>query len=85
MYDFCFFFCFLLVPPGVPSAPSAIALLLCTGSEMVLGWRAPTCNGGGSIRSYYLDQMEKGKETWREVNIKPVKERQFKVSEALLL
>ncbi|KAG7216849.1 hypothetical protein INR49_001503 [Caranx melampygus] len=63
----------------VPSAPSAIALLLCTGSEMVLGWRAPTYNGGDSVRGYYLDQVEKGKETWREVNIKPVKERQFKV------
>uniref|UniRef100_A0A672HCA0 Myomesin 3 n=2 Tax=Salarias fasciatus TaxID=181472 RepID=A0A672HCA0_SALFA len=42
----------------VPSAPSAIALLLCTGSEMVLGWRAPSDNGGSRIRGYYLDQRE---------------------------
>lgn len=63
----------------VPSAPSAIALLLCTGSEMVLGWRAPSFNGGDPVRGYYLDQREKGMETWREVNVKPAKERQLKV------
>uniref|UniRef100_A0A3Q1GUW9 Myomesin 3 n=1 Tax=Acanthochromis polyacanthus TaxID=80966 RepID=A0A3Q1GUW9_9TELE len=63
----------------VPSAPSAIALLLCTGSEMVLGWRAPSCNGGDPVRGYYLDKRRKGMKVWREVNIKPVKERRFKV------
>ncbi|XP_037641548.1 myomesin-3 [Sebastes umbrosus] len=64
---------------SVPSAPSAIALLLCTGSEMVLGWRAPARKGGAPVREYYLDQRENGLETWREVNVKPVKERQLKV------
>lgn len=64
---------------NVPSAPSAIALLLCTGSEMVLGWRAPARSGGNPVRGYYLDKREKGRDTWREVNVKPVKERQFKV------
>uniref|UniRef100_A0A3B3WDU2 Myomesin 3 n=1 Tax=Poecilia mexicana TaxID=48701 RepID=A0A3B3WDU2_9TELE len=59
---------------NVPSPPSAIALLLCTESEMVLGWRAPSSNGGGSVHGYYLDQKEKGMEIWREVNIKPAKE-----------
>nr|XP_046254368.1 myomesin-3 [Scatophagus argus]XP_046254370.1 myomesin-3 [Scatophagus argus] len=63
----------------VPSAPSAIALLLCTGSEMVLGWRAPAHNGGDPVRGYYLDQREKEVKIWREVNIRPAKERQFKV------
>uniref|UniRef100_A0A8C7ZS37 Myomesin 3 n=1 Tax=Oryzias sinensis TaxID=183150 RepID=A0A8C7ZS37_9TELE len=56
---------------NVPSAPSAICLLLCTGSEMVLGWRAPSCKGGNPVQGYYLDQREKGMETWREVNVKP--------------
>ncbi|XP_023820335.1 myomesin-3 [Oryzias latipes] len=65
---------------NVPSAPSAICLLLCTGSEMVLGWRAPSCKGGNPVQGYYLDQREKGMETWREVNVKPAKKRQFKVS-----
>uniref|UniRef100_A0A3B3DUH9 Myomesin 3 n=1 Tax=Oryzias melastigma TaxID=30732 RepID=A0A3B3DUH9_ORYME len=65
---------------NVPSAPSAISLLLCSGSEMVLGWRAPSCHGGSPVQGYYLDQREKGTETWREVNVKPAKKRQFKVS-----
>ncbi|XP_034730713.1 myomesin-3 isoform X2 [Etheostoma cragini] len=64
---------------SVPSAPSGITLLLCTGSEMVLGWRAPTCNGGDPVRGYYLDKREKDTDTWREVNVKSTKERQFKV------
>ncbi|XP_042346235.1 myomesin-3 [Plectropomus leopardus] len=64
---------------SVPSAPSAIALLLCTESEMVVGWRAPAKNGGDPVRGYYLDQREKDMETWREVNVKPVEERQLKV------
>ncbi|XP_074539735.1 myomesin-3 [Halichoeres trimaculatus] len=64
---------------NVPSAPSAITLLLCTGSEMVLSWRAPAFNGGDPVRGYYLDQRETGMEAWREVNVKPAKERQFKV------
>ncbi|XP_037532742.1 myomesin-3 [Nematolebias whitei] len=65
---------------NVPSPPSAVALLLCTGSEMVLGWRAPSSNRGNPVRGYYLDQREKGAKTWREVNVKPAKEKQFKVS-----
>lgn len=65
---------------GVPSPPSAIALLLCTGSEMVLGWRVPAHNGGDPVRGYYLDQREYGLTVWREVNVKPIKERTYKVS-----
>lgn len=49
---------------------------------MVLGWRAPFSDGGSPVRGYYLDQKEKGMEIWREVNVKPVKERQFKVGNA---
>lgn len=74
-------FLFLLTA-AVPSAPSAIALLLCTGSEMVLGWRAPARHGGDPVLEYYLDQREKGGKTWREVNVKPAKKRQFKVGNA---
>jgi len=52
---------------------------------MVLGWRAPSYNGGDPVRGYYLDQREKGMEAWREVNVKPAEQRQFKVSRALIL
>lgn len=47
---------------------------------MVLSWRAPAHNGGSPVRGYYLDQREAGTEVWREVNVKPAKERRFKVS-----
>lgn len=64
---------------AVPSPPSAIALLLCTGSEMLLTWRAPACHGGDPVRGYYLDQRDEGQAAWREVNTKPAKERLYKV------
>lgn len=63
-----------------PSAPSAISLLNCTGTEMVIGWRAPVNNGGDPVHGYYLDQREKSQSTWSEVNVKPVKERVYTVS-----
>ncbi|KAM9436580.1 myomesin-3 [Clarias gariepinus] len=62
-----------------PSAPSAISLLHCTGTEMVISWRAPVNNGGDLVRGYYLDQREKTQSTWREVNVKAVKERLYTV------
>ncbi|XP_019724605.1 myomesin-3 [Hippocampus comes] len=64
----------------VPSAPSAIALLMCTGSEMVLGWRRPRQDGGTPMRGYYLDEREAGTDAWREVNVKAIKERRATVS-----
>ncbi|XP_041963044.1 myomesin-3 isoform X2 [Alosa sapidissima] len=64
----------------VPSPPSAIVLLHCSGSEMLLNWRAPSWDGGSPVQGYYLDQREKAETTWREVNIKPIKERLFKVT-----
>ncbi|XP_012680170.2 myomesin-3 [Clupea harengus] len=67
----------------VPSSPSAIALLHCSESEMLLNWRGPSCDGGSPVLGYYLDQREKAQTTWREVNIKPIKERLYKVSNLL--
>ncbi|KAK7887070.1 hypothetical protein WMY93_026691 [Mugilogobius chulae] len=64
----------------VPSAPSAIALLLCTDSEMVVGWRAPTRSGGAPVQGYYLDKKDVEADMWREVNETTVKERKLKVS-----
>lgn len=64
----------------VPSRPSAIALLHCTGSEMLIGWRAPANHGGDPVRGYYLDQREKSQSSWREINVKPAKERVYEVT-----
>lgn len=74
-----------ILPPDVPSAPSAIALVLCTESEMVLSWRAPARTGGAPILGYYVDQKEEGAEPWREVNVKAVRERRLMVRTAFAL
>uniref|UniRef100_A0A8C2E8P5 Myomesin 3 n=1 Tax=Cyprinus carpio TaxID=7962 RepID=A0A8C2E8P5_CYPCA len=63
----------------VPSRPSAIALLHCTGAEMLIGWRAPANHGGDPVRGYYLDQREKSQSSWREISVKPTKERVYEV------
>lgn len=68
-----------------PSSPSAISLLHCTGTEMVIGWRAPVDNGGDPVHGYYLDRREKSQSMWREVNVKPVKERVYTVSHSTSL
>ncbi|XP_060717862.1 myomesin-3 [Tachysurus vachellii] len=62
-----------------PSSPSAISILHCTGTEMVIGWRAPANNGGDPVNGYFLDQQKKSEGLWHEVNIKPVKERVYTV------
>ncbi|XP_026083940.1 myomesin-3-like [Carassius auratus] len=64
----------------VPSRPSAIALLHCTGAEMLIGWRAPANHGGDLVRGYYLDQREKSQSSWTEISIKPTKERVYQVT-----
>ncbi|KAG5857994.1 hypothetical protein ANANG_G00025390 [Anguilla anguilla] len=64
----------------VPSAPSCVALLNCTGSEMVIGWKAPASSGGDGVRGYFLDQMDAALQLWHEVNATPVRERIYKVS-----
>uniref|UniRef100_A0A673JLD0 Myomesin-3-like n=1 Tax=Sinocyclocheilus rhinocerous TaxID=307959 RepID=A0A673JLD0_9TELE len=51
----------------VPSRPSAITLLRCTGAEMLIGWRAPANHGGDPVRGYFLDQREKSQSSWREI------------------
>ncbi|XP_073781636.1 myomesin-3 [Danio rerio] len=65
---------------NVPSCPSAISVLNCSRAEMVIGWRAPVNHGGDPVRGYYLDQRQKSESIWREVNVKPVKERVYKLT-----
>ncbi|KAK0142941.1 Myomesin-3 [Merluccius polli] len=62
-----------------PSPPSSISLLMCSGSGMVLSWRAPACDGGSAVRGYYLDQRETDQGPWREVNRKAVEKRLYEV------
>ncbi|KAG9337127.1 hypothetical protein JZ751_029718 [Albula glossodonta] len=64
----------------VPTRPTGIALLNCTGTEMVIGWRAPANNGGDPVSGYFLDQVDSEVQVWHEVNVKAVKERTYKSS-----
>ncbi|XP_062322120.1 myomesin-3 [Osmerus eperlanus] len=63
----------------VPGPPSAIALVVCRASEMVLSWRAPACSGGSPVGGYYLDQRDQEQQPWKEVNTRPARERQYTV------
>ncbi|XP_062852028.1 myomesin-2 [Trichomycterus rosablanca] len=63
----------------LPSAPYDIALISCDGQSMVLNWKRPTYSGGAEITDYYIDKCNVAKKAWHEVNVKPVKERLFKV------
>ncbi|CAL8249016.1 unnamed protein product [Lota lota] len=62
-----------------PSPPSGISLLMCSGSGMVLSWRAPPCDGGSAVLGYYLDRREPDQHPWREVNHKPAEKRLYEV------
>uniref|UniRef100_A0A671L3D0 Myomesin 3 n=1 Tax=Sinocyclocheilus anshuiensis TaxID=1608454 RepID=A0A671L3D0_9TELE len=80
LQNFFFFFWGVFCLLGVPAQPHAITLLRCTGAEMLIGWRAPANHGGDPVRGYFLDQREKSQSSWREISIKPAKERVYEVT-----
>ncbi|CAL8249585.1 unnamed protein product [Boreogadus saida] len=64
-----------------PGPPSGLSLLTCSGSGMVLSWRAPACDGGAPVLGYYLDQRGPDQDPWREVNQRPAQTRLHHVSD----
>ncbi|KAM9477063.1 myomesin-2 isoform 1-T2 [Clarias gariepinus] len=64
----------------LPSAPYDIALLHCDGQTMVLNWKRPVRSGGSPVTDYYIDKFNVAKKAWHEVNVPPIKERLYKVS-----
>ncbi|XP_065106518.1 myomesin-2 isoform X1 [Paramisgurnus dabryanus] len=63
----------------LPSAPYGVSLLYCDGESMVISWKQPIHSGGAEVRDYYIDKYNVAKNTWREVNVPPLKERLHKV------
>uniref|UniRef100_A0A7M4FGM1 Myomesin 3 n=1 Tax=Crocodylus porosus TaxID=8502 RepID=A0A7M4FGM1_CROPO len=63
-----------------PSEPRDFALLSCGKNDMVIGWKPPKRKGGGKILGYFLDQHDDYEEDWHEINIKPIPQRTFKVT-----
>ncbi|XP_006268041.1 myomesin-3 [Alligator mississippiensis] len=72
----------IIVRPAIacPSAPRDFALLSCGKNDMVIGWKPPKHKGGGKILGYFLDQHDDSEEDWHEINIKPIPQRTYKVT-----
>uniref|UniRef100_A0A8C0G495 Myomesin 3 n=1 Tax=Chelonoidis abingdonii TaxID=106734 RepID=A0A8C0G495_CHEAB len=72
----------IIVRPAIsrPSAPRDFALLSCGKNDMTIGWKAPKHKGGGKILGYFLDQHDAVELGWHEVNIRPIAQRVYKVT-----
>uniref|UniRef100_A0A8C3SLI3 Myomesin 3 n=1 Tax=Chelydra serpentina TaxID=8475 RepID=A0A8C3SLI3_CHESE len=73
----------IIVRPAIscPSAPRDFALLSCGKNDMTIGWKAPKRKGGGKILGYFLDQHDAAELDWHEVNIRPIAQRVYKVTD----
>ncbi|XP_007424138.1 myomesin-3 [Python bivittatus] len=63
-----------------PSAPRGFALLNCGKDTMTIGWKPPKRKGGSKILGYFLDQHDVSQIDWHEINIKPIAERVYTVT-----
>lgn len=73
----------LLLTAAVPASPTNVNLLEAVKDYMVLGWTAPTDNGGADIRGYFVDyRTVKGNiyGKWHEMNQKALTTTSYKVN-----
>ncbi|OXB56410.1 hypothetical protein ASZ78_010664 [Callipepla squamata] len=72
----------IVVRPAIarPSAPRGFVLLSCGKTNMTIGWKPPKRKGGTKILGYFLDQHDASELDWHEVNIQPIPQRIYTVS-----
>uniref|UniRef100_A0A8C0F7N3 Myomesin-3 n=1 Tax=Bubo bubo TaxID=30461 RepID=A0A8C0F7N3_BUBBB len=72
----------IVVRPAIacPSAPHGFVLLNCGKADMTIGWKPPKRKGGTKILGYFLDQHDASELDWHEVNIQPIPQRVYTVS-----
>uniref|UniRef100_A0A669PQY1 Myomesin-3 n=1 Tax=Phasianus colchicus TaxID=9054 RepID=A0A669PQY1_PHACC len=72
----------ITVRPAIarPSAPRGFVLLSCGKANMTIGWKPPKRKGGTKILGYFLDQHDASELDWHEVNIQPIPQRVYTVS-----
>ncbi|XP_009513437.1 myomesin-3 [Phalacrocorax carbo] len=72
----------IVVRPAIacPSAPHGFVLLNCGKTDMTIGWKPPKRKGGTKILGYFLDQHDTSELDWHEVNIQPIPQRVYMVS-----
>ncbi|KAH0631137.1 hypothetical protein JD844_005289 [Phrynosoma platyrhinos] len=63
-----------------PSPPRSFALLNCGKNNMTVGWKPPQRKGGTTILGYFLDQHDVSEIDWHEINVKPIPQRVFTVT-----
>uniref|UniRef100_A0A672TVN4 Myomesin 3 n=1 Tax=Strigops habroptila TaxID=2489341 RepID=A0A672TVN4_STRHB len=72
----------IIVRPAIacPSAPRGFVLLHCGKTNMTIAWKPPKRKGGAKILGYFLDQHDTAELDWHEVNIQPIPQRVYTVS-----
>ncbi|XP_010016648.1 PREDICTED: myomesin-3 [Nestor notabilis] len=72
----------IVVRPAIacPSAPHGFVLLHCGKTNMTIAWKPPKRKGGAKILGYFLDQHDMAELDWHEVNIQPIPQRVYTVS-----
>uniref|UniRef100_A0A8B9J2C6 Myomesin 3 n=1 Tax=Amazona collaria TaxID=241587 RepID=A0A8B9J2C6_9PSIT len=72
----------IVVRPAIacPSAPHGFVLLHCGKTNMTIAWKPPKRKGGAKILGYFLDQHDTAELDWHEVNIQPIPQRVYTVS-----
>lgn len=63
--------CSFLTFSDTPDAPGVPEITEVGGDFVSLTWEKPNSDGGGKIKSYWVDKREHGHDNWTRVNMQP--------------